>query len=601
MVARAPNVIGTGTLLWCTCKRDPITGKVRRDPHCIAEDREVLYDGPAGSSKTYSDLARIYWLMCTYPGVRILGLRRTLVSMRESIQISWETHILGADHEWLQKGGSIGTRSSYTNPTNGAHFAIGGTDEIEKHLSSEWDLVIFFEATQPGMIEYDWNTIGTRMRGTGIPHPHCAYPDGIYTDGRPITALLDTTTRFAARIAMPDGSVEIVPDGKTDEGRRAGQMKARRVGGRYLDDGEDDDGVPLFWRQRIAECNPSIVEGEQHWLYRRWHAGHMVRLLASHADNPRADAAYLAELRALPEPFRSVYYEGKWVSVEGKCWPTYNPELHYVLGQYEHDPLRGLSYVHVTDPKWRTGGKPKVLQVSSVIAGFDWGLAHPGSLQVFAVVGTGADKIAFRVAELLHGEGDDGVGSLDWWADQLVRMVDRFHIQAVLCDPSARAIWEMFNVRLGPRAGRNQGGICQAADNTHGSEGWLQGGIDLVRSLFAQNRLFLLADCHQGPLDPRLVHRRRPTGWHLEIPGYVLARDATNPDRVLPYPDKKRGMDDGCDAARYALVDIFSADRDLRPKPMRLPKTIDDMLEQEDARIEREATEAALRKRTRNW
>lgn len=573
MVARAPNVFGTGALLWCTCRRDA-RGKLIKSPNCIADDKEVLYDGPAGSSKTYSDLAWVYWAMNRYPRVRILGLRRTTVSFRESIQIGWEQHILGQDHEWLTKGGSLRTRTQYENissksPGLGAHFAIGGTDEIEKHLSSEWDKVIFFEATQPGMLEYDWNTIGTRMRGTGIPHPHCAYPDGVYDDGRSIVEVMDTTLRFAARVVAPNGETTVIPNGLTPEGKAAGRALARQVGGRFCDMGEDDDGVPLFFRQRIAECNPSIIEGEQHWLWKRWQQGHMVRLFASHGDNPRADAAYLAELQALPEPFRSVYYEGKWISVEGKCWPTYDPEQHYILGKYEYNASLGRAYVKVTDPKWQERGRERVFPVASVVAGFDWGLDHPGSIQIFAVCGMDADRIAFRVAEILHGEGERGIGGLSWWAEQVVQLVDKYHIQAIMCDPSARAIWEEFNRQLGTREGRDKGGICQAADNTHGTEGWLQGGLDLVKTLFAQNRLFLLADCHEGPLDPRLAHKKRPTGWHLEIPGYILARDATNPDRVLPHPDKKRGMDDACDAARYALMDIFSNDRVIKPKLLR--------------------------------
>lgn len=569
---KSPTVLGTGTLLWCQCIRAD-DGSLIRNEDCIADYKEVLYDGPASSSKTYSDLAFIFWLMSTRSGVRILGLRRTLKSFRESVQVLFEDHILGPDHLWLKTGGSRHTRTSYTNtdphsPGFGAHFAIGGTDDIEKHLSSEWDFVYFFEATEPGMTEYDWNTIGTRMRGVGVPHPHCDYPDGVYDDGRAITDVLDSSERFAERM----------------------------VGDRKVGAGCDDQGTPLFWRQRRAECNPSIIEGEQHWLMKRWRAGIMIRLFASHADNPRNTSDYLDELRSLPEPFRSVYYEGHWVSVEGKCWPTYSPERHLILGSFRVDPNTGQALVTVTEPSWCIGGRAKVVQIASVIAGFDWGINHPGSLQIMAVAGTGAGRIAFRVAEV-HMSNQ----TLDWWAQRVVEMVDKYRIQAVLCDPSARGFWEHFNRVLGARAGRDQGGICQAADNTRSSVDWVQGGIDLVRTMFAQDRVFLLRDAHEGPVDEALKRNRKPTGLAEEIPGYIMARDKNNPDRVLPYPDKDRGMDDAADSFRYACMDIFEQDRRMRPKAFAAPKTLDDLQEMEDRRAEEAGLAEMLTRRKRRW
>jgi hypothetical protein len=553
LIADKP-IVGTGKLLFCTCERGP-SGTIADAPRhrrCLWDFAEVLYDGPAGSSKTFSDLARIYALMVNYPGVRILGLRRTLKACRESIQVTFEDHILGPGHPWLDKGGSREHRSSYTNPANGAHFAIGGTDDIEQHLSSEWDLGFFFEATQPGMVEYDWVTIGTRMRGVAIPHPHCDFPDGVYTwsdrfRGKKIVDII--SDRFPPRVVKDGRSTRVE--------EKEGPRLAASVGGKFCGAGCDDRNVPLFFRQRVAECNPSIVEGEQHWLMKRYKARLMARITACHADNPRADAAYLNELKAMPEPFRSVYYDGKWVSVEGKCWPSYNPERHYIAGSFKIEPSTGRKYVTVTEPGWCEGGRAKVFPIASVVAGYDWGINRPGSLQVLAIT---PDKRAFRVAEILRSEA-----TIEDWAGWVVELVDKFAIEAILCDPSARAIWQLFNQRLGPRQGRTVGGICQAGDNTRGTEAWVQGGIDLVRTMFSQDRLILLADCHHGPVDPVLRQKRLPIGLHEEIPGYVLARDKSNPDRILPYPDRDCRKD-GCDALRYVCMDVFEADRYVAPR-----------------------------------
>lgn len=508
------RIRGVGGLLWCRCKRGS-SGTVRdgvRDPNCIAGDREVLYDGPAGSSKTFSDCLYSYWLTQNFPNVRVLWLRETLKSIRESILEVFEDHILGPNHPMLEKGGGREHRISYTDPKTGGHIFMGGLDRPDLYLGSQWDHVVFFEAQNPRVRERHWTKVGTRNRGIAVPHPHCDYPDGVMPDGRSVREVLTTTDRFEERDAVRwDGRVH------------------------HVEAGCDDNGCPLFLRRMVAECNPDDMLGEESWLWKRYESGHMVRLQATHKDNPIADAQYLDTLRALPEPYRSVYYEGKWVSAQGKCWPTYDPDRHLVALQYRFDIGSGLKTVVVAD--WLDeNGQPQQFAIASVIAGFDWGLDHPGSLQVLAVTG---DKRAFRIAEVYRHQPDrgDDVGSIEWWAGQVVELTERFGIDVIRCDPSARAIWELFNQRMGKSGGRDLGGVCQPADNTRSTKDGVQGGIDLVRTMFAQDKLILGYDVHHGPRDQDLIRKRLPAGLEDEIPGYVLARDKTNPEKVLPLPD----------------------------------------------------------------
>lgn len=555
------RVVGAGALLWCKCKRGP-SGTVHdgyRHPDCLIDYPEVLFDGPAGSGKTFADLVRIYDLCEKFPEIRVLILRETGQSLVESHMALFETHILGLDHEVLKTGGDRRNRRVYDfmngpldergNKTKGAHIALGGVDRIELHLSTEWDFFLLGEATNPRIREHHWNAIKHRMRGKGVPHPHCQYPDGIVTDGefagQRVSEVLAHTSRFAEReVRHP----------------KTGRVFVARQG-------EDDYGVPLFWRQMVAECNPSMVEGEQHWLMQKWLKGAakakagersipMARLVSKHVDNPTLDAAYLDGLKSLVEPYRSVYYEGKWTTVEGRCWPTYDPNRHLVRGEFVRDADTGQARVTVLD--WTDDyGAPKVFDVKTVTAGFDWGIGHAGSLQIVASTACGK---AFRIAE--YHKHDLGI---DDWAKMVVELVDVYRIEAIMCDPSARAIYEFFNDQLGSRRGRNLSGICQKADNAHATKDWIMGGIDLVRSMFAQDRLFLFTDCHYGPVDQKLKMKRAPVGLEQEIPGYVLARDPNDPDRTLPHPDKKRNpYDDACDALRYNLVDVFKLDRDMR-------------------------------------
>lgn len=67
----------------------------------------------------------------------------------------------------------------------------------------------------------------------------------------------------------------------------------------------------LPYPQIILDTNPSF---ESHWINQLAAKGGLRRILSRHEDNPVCDENYLAMLRSLPEPQRSIYYEGKWVS-----------------------------------------------------------------------------------------------------------------------------------------------------------------------------------------------------------------------------------------------------------------------------------------------
>lgn len=546
---RKIGLVGSGKLLLrCTCTRGP-SGTIydgRRDPDCLWGYPELLYIGAAGTGKTFADCVRLHLLCDRHPEFRGLLLRETRESLRESVQPQFESSVLGLDNEILKRGGSRDHRTTYDylngpldangERTSGAHIKLGGVDRIELFLSTDWDLCVFHEATNERIAEHHWNTIKTRMRGRGVPHPHCQYPDGIVTDGEckgmTVNEALVHTSRFVERDAIRNGVAF------------------------HVQAGEDDYGTPLFWRQMVAECNPSIVHGENHWLLKRFESskGKMAMLVATHADNPAIDHEYLESLRSLPEPYRTVYYEGKSVSLQGRCWKAYDPKRHVVRGKFEHDAVTGGGWL--TIDSWGS----KRLQVKSVTAGFDWAIGHAGSLQVGALTVCGK---MFRIAEVhWHDQG------IDWWADQVKELVDLYRIEAIMCDPSARAVYELFNSRLGSRSGRKVGHICLPADNTRQTKDWVQGGIDLVNTMFAQDRLFLFSDAHHGPVDSKLRYKRAPIGLEDEILTYQFAIDPNKPDSYLPVPDKKRGFDDGCDALRYMCMDAFKVERNLRPRQM---------------------------------
>lgn len=120
-------------------------GGARRLFHCKAS--RILMDGPAGTGKTRGILEYSHAVMDKYPGLRVLACRKTRASMTDSVLVTLETKVLGADHPLVLNGPSRETRREY-EMANGSVMVIGGLDKPEKTFSAEYDLVLVFEAIE---------------------------------------------------------------------------------------------------------------------------------------------------------------------------------------------------------------------------------------------------------------------------------------------------------------------------------------------------------------------------------------------------------------------------------------------------------------------
>jgi hypothetical protein len=493
-------------------RRATLRGAVANLWYC--DDAELLLDGPAGTGKTFGLIRRCDWLARKYRGARILWVRETLQSLRESVQAIYEEYVLWPGHPVLLEGGKRHQRGHYHYPDTDAEIVLAGLDTPERLMSTEYDFIAVFEATNPNVTEKAWAFLSTRNRGQHIPHPHCNYPDGLLPDGR--------TTR---------------------EALMAGEFTL----------GEDENGKPLFWNQMVADCNP---ESEQHWLWRRFTEGRMTRLRSTHADNPLVTRSYLQRLEGLPGVYRERLLEGKWVASEGVIWSTFNKQRHLVTTRFEFDSITGRRYVEV--PEWTDDqGRPAQFQVAGVVAGMDWGFTAPGCLSVLAHCVNG---MTFLLAEVYAADR-----GLEWWADQIVPLVDEFRIECIRCDHDPDNI-RALNKALGPRKGREVGGIAQQADKkrTRRSAADLA-GLDVVREGFRANRLFI--DRYAGRYtDPVLDLAHLPTGIVGEIGGYCFDTDKKTGQRLEVPPDN--AIDHACDALRYAYMDI-AARTWTKPKDVR--------------------------------
>ncbi len=127
---------------------------------------EVLLEGPAGTGKTRALLEKANLCALRHPGMRALLVRKTRESMTESILVTFEHHVVPANWPVLH-GASRRQRQAYRYP-NGSTLVLGGMDRASKIMSTEYDLVLAFEARE--LTEDDWEALLSRLRNGAMPY-----------------------------------------------------------------------------------------------------------------------------------------------------------------------------------------------------------------------------------------------------------------------------------------------------------------------------------------------------------------------------------------------------------------------------------------------
>ena len=111
-------------------------------------DREILADGPVRTGKTRAILEKMYVTAVKYPGCRILLARAYRASLTQSALQTFETDVLGGQWPAISNpGGDKRYRESYKFE-NGSEIVLGGLDHVERLMSTEFDRIAIFEATE---------------------------------------------------------------------------------------------------------------------------------------------------------------------------------------------------------------------------------------------------------------------------------------------------------------------------------------------------------------------------------------------------------------------------------------------------------------------
>ncbi len=129
-------------------------------------DGEVLMEGPAGTGKTRALLEKINLCALKYPGMRALLVRKTRQSMTESVLVTLEEKVLPVNWPMLS-GPSRAQRQIYRYP-NGSVLVLAGMDLASKIMSTEYDMIMVFEARE--LCEDDWESLLTRLRNGVMPY-----------------------------------------------------------------------------------------------------------------------------------------------------------------------------------------------------------------------------------------------------------------------------------------------------------------------------------------------------------------------------------------------------------------------------------------------
>ncbi len=128
--------------------------------------RELLLCGAANTGKSRCAIEKLHYCADKYKGMRGLMVRKTRKSLTQTAMVTYETKVL--PQGWL---GSLirfnVTDQQYEYP-NGSIIAVGGLDDPQKIMSSEWDFIYPQEAIE--LDQVDWESLTSRLRNHVMPY-----------------------------------------------------------------------------------------------------------------------------------------------------------------------------------------------------------------------------------------------------------------------------------------------------------------------------------------------------------------------------------------------------------------------------------------------
>lgn len=126
-----------------------------------------MLPGPAGTGKTRGVLEKLNACALKYPGMRGLMVRKTAKALTTAALVTFEEKVNPWIHGVKFFGGNSHEAASYKYP-NGSRIVVGGLDDPQKVMSTEYDMAYVQEATEIG--EPAWEAVGARLRNGVMPY-----------------------------------------------------------------------------------------------------------------------------------------------------------------------------------------------------------------------------------------------------------------------------------------------------------------------------------------------------------------------------------------------------------------------------------------------
>ncbi len=136
-----------------------------------SREGEVLLSGPAGTGKSRGCLEKAHLMCLKYPHCAGLVVRKTAVSLTSTGLQTWRKFVIP---EAIAAGivkyyGGSQERPAQFMYTNGSTVYLGGMDNPDKIMSSEYDWIYVQEATELNIT--DWEQLTTRLgRAAAMPY-----------------------------------------------------------------------------------------------------------------------------------------------------------------------------------------------------------------------------------------------------------------------------------------------------------------------------------------------------------------------------------------------------------------------------------------------
>lgn len=256
------NGIGKGC---ARCKETGLRGGIQ----------EILIEGAAGTGKSVAVMNWIDSICESYPGTKVLMVRKVLNSMRTSILPSWENYVLGPGHPAIQGKATVMTRVDYRYP-NGSWCVPAGLDNPNKIMSSEWHIIACFEATD--LEERDWEQLMTRLERSvyNWKPPFCQ----IIADCNPGRASHWLNKRFSAEGQQLHGRIRLFskhednPSLHPDYLLKLSQLSGARRDRLYLGKWVSEEGLVFPEFQTSVHVIPPEKVPEIDWYFAAQDWGH---------------------------------------------------------------------------------------------------------------------------------------------------------------------------------------------------------------------------------------------------------------------------------------------------------------------------------------